>query len=683
MCPPSDVRPLGGARLRPRTARTLARLLGGVMLPWTLAGGMAQAAVVIDSPATLAELSLEELATLEITSVSRTPSSLSDAPAAIFVITGEDIRRAGATSLPEALRLAPNLQVAQKNAHDWAISARGFNTELSNKLLVMIDGRTVYTPLFSGVFWDRQDYLLEDIERIEVVSGPGGTLWGANAVNGVINIVTKSARDTHGSYLEAGGGTQLDGFGGVRYGRELAPGVHLRAYGKYFERDDQELANGTPANDAWRMGQGGFRIDAALSAQDDVTIQGDYLDGDERLVADGSAEVSGYNLLARWSHVFANGSDMRLQTYYDRTYLLNPIPEQSLPPLVLAPAGILKDELDTIDVDFQHHFALGARHDIVWGLGYRYTHNVVSNAPALAFEPAVLDRDLFSAFVQDQIELLEQLSLVIGSKFEHNEYTGSEVQPSVRLAWSPSTQHTFWGAVSRAVRTPSRFDQHLRLPTPLLVPFIENLLVGSRDFVAEKVIAYELGYRVHVGTRLSAALSGFYNDYANLRSTSLSPGVGFPLFFANNLKGETYGFEFNAKLQLLDWWRVRAGYTLLEQRIRVRPGRFDFNNALNETADPEQQFSLGSSLGLGRDLELDANLRWVDRLPTNRSGVVAMAPDYAELDLRLGWRPHRNLELALVGQNLLHRDHVEYFVSGAVPPVEIQRAVLGKVALRF
>ena len=630
------------------------------------------------SPQDLGQLSLEDLMSIEVTSVSRRAESLGQAASSVFVITGEDIRRSGATSLPEALRLAPNLQVAQKNANEWAISARGFNTELANKLLVMIDGRTIYTPLYAGVQWQRQDYLLEDIERIEVISGPGGTLWGANAVNGVINIITKSARDTKGGYAEAGGGSELQGFTGMRYGAELAPNVAIRAYGKYFERDGQNLAGGGEAADAWGMGQGGFRLDAEATAADTVTVQGDYYDGNESV--DG---ISGYNVLGRWAHTISEESQANLQIYYDRTYLGALVPAAVLPPFVVAPAGMLKDELDTVDIDFQHDFKLGERQRIVWGLGYRYTHNVVTNAPALAFEPEVLDRDVFSAFVQDEVTILDNLSLTIGTKLEHNDYTDVEVQPSARLAWSFTDRQMLWAAVSRAVRTPSRFDRHLRLPTPLLAPFIENLLVGSRDFDSEVVVACEVGYRAQLGPRTTLAITGFYNDYDELRSTKFTPFTIFPLVFANHLIGETYGFEFNATYQALEWWQLRGGYTLLEEDIRVKHGRFDFNNALNETADPEQQFSVRSSMNLPRGLELDAGLRWVDRLPTNDSGAVMFAPDYVELDVRLAWRPIKRLELSLVGQNLLHQDHAEYFPSSGNQRVEIERAVLGKASLQF
>ena len=327
----------------------------------------------VSPPAALKKLSLEELMDLDVTSVAKQPEPYGQAPAAIQVITSEDIQQSGASSIPEALRLADNLDVAQKNSHDWAISARGFDTALGNKLLVLIDGRAVYTPLFAGVFWDQQDYLLEDIDRIEVISGPGGTLWGANAVNGVINITTKDAKDTQGLYVEGGGGSELQDFGGVRYGGTLASNVFFRVYGKYFDRNNEVLPDGSDASDSWRMGQGGFRMDDEANVENHLTLQGDFYSGDEDEETGGNARVNGNNVLGRWSHTISDDSDMSLQLYYDRTHLGDPVPANHT---TGEPAGILTDDLDTYDLDFQHRFLLGDRNHIVWGLGYRFTHEV-------------------------------------------------------------------------------------------------------------------------------------------------------------------------------------------------------------------------------------------------------------------------------------------------------------------
>ncbi|MDB6019021.1 MAG: TonB-dependent receptor [Pedosphaera sp.] len=629
-----------------------------------------------EGPAAYKKMSLAELMSLDVTSVSRQAEPYGQAPAAIQVITQDEIRRSGASSIPEALRLADNLNVAQKNSHDWAISARGFNTDLANKLLVLIDGRTVYTPLFSGVFWNVQDYLLEDLDRIEVISGPGGTLWGANAVNGVINIISKNAKDTQGLYVEGGGGTVLQDFTGVRYGGTLASNVYFRVYGKYFDRGNEVFTNGMDANDSWRMGQGGFRIDAETSPQNNLTLQGDLYGSDVNVPSGGQGRASGGNLLGRWSHVISDESDMSLQLYYDRTHLYDPISNQ------FGTANYLTDDLDTYDVDFQHHFVLGERNRVIWGAGYRFTHDVVGEAANLAFLPPVLNHNLFSGFVQDEIRLLEHVSLTLGTKLEHNDYTGFEVEPNARLQWNLTTNQMLWGAVSRAVRTPSRVDRDIREPNgPIAV------LAGMPSFVSETVIAYELGYRAQLSQKVSGSISAFYNDYDNIRSTSITPGGLFgvlPLFFANNLQGETYGFELSADYQVLDGWRLHGGYDLLKEHIHVKSGQTDLNNGLNETADPQQQFSLRSSFDLPAHLELDTGLRWVDQLSLNNNGSPSIVPSYFELDARLAWHPTPRLEIAIVGQNLLHDHHQEYGTPNALPvQEEIQRSVYAKVSWRW
>lgn len=647
-----------------------------------LAVGMAAGSDL--TPSALKQMSVEDLMDIEVVSVSKRPEKFSEVASPLQVITGEDIRRSGASSIPEALRLADNLQVAQKGSHGWAISARGFNTDSANKLLVMMDGRSVYTPLFSGVFWDVQDYLLEDIDRIEVISGPGGTLWGANAVNGVISIISKSAKDTQGTYAEAGGGTELRNFVGGRFGGVLASNVYFRVYGKYFERDDAVFPNGNDAMDSWRMGRGGFRMDALPDEANTFTLQGDFYGGTEDLATGGDSDVAGGNLLGRWQHVFSDDSDMSLQAYYDRTHLNNDVPANAF-----AAAGNLVDDLDTFDLDFQHRFGLGEYNQIIWGLGYRFTHDEVENAPALAFFPTSLDQHLFSGFVQDEIMLIRnRLKFTLGTKLEHNDYTGFEYEPGVRLAWTPTVKQTVWAAVSRAIRAPSRVDRDIRLPTPAISPVVDNLLVGGANFESEKVIAYELGHRMQVGEKVSSSISLFFNDYDDIRSTSLSPpdpifGLPFPLYYANNLKGHTYGAELSIHYQLLSWWRLQGGYTYLEEDIRVKPGQVDFNNAYNETADPQHQFSLRSTMDVAKDVEFDARLRWVDSFIFNNNGTPDRVPSYFELDVRLAWHVTKNLELSVVGQNLLHDQHLEYVIASPNPREEIQRSVYGKVTYRW
>lgn len=630
------------------------------------------------SASDLKRLSLEELMNVEVTLVSRRPERLLQAPAAIQVITADEIRRSGAFNLASALRLASNLNIARKNAHEWIISARGFSSDVGNKLLVMIDGRTVYTPLFSGVFWDRQDYVLADIDHIEVVSGPGGALWGANAVNGVINIVTKRAADTQGLYVEAGGGEDPQGFGALRFGGEMAGGAAYRVYAKYSDTDSQTFANGLDAGDDWHLGQTGFRIDND-SGGNTYTLQGDYYQAREGLNTGGDSTVWGANLLGRWSRRISDSSDLQLQVYYDRTHLV--LPTQ---PALFAPAGTFRDDLDTWDVDFQHNLRLNDRHILSWGLGVRLTRDEVENSPGLAFFPAKLNQSLYNGFIQDEIRLRPDLMLTLGTRLEHTDYTGLEVEPNLRMQWDLSPQQSLWGAVSRAVRAPSRIDRDISQPAP---GYMIVLLQGGRQFDSETLRAYELGYRAQLGPQLSLSLSLFYNDYDRLRSTSISPSdpvfhLPFPFYFENNLEGQTHGFELTARYQVLPRWRLQAGYNLLRENIRIKPGKTDFNNALNETADPEHQFALRSSVDLPRGVELDADLRHVGERIINNAGVAASVPAFWSMDVRLGWRPNDRLQFALMGRNLLDARHPEYSTP-APTRVEIERSVYARVTWNF
>lgn len=617
------------------------------------------------NPEAFKKMSMQELMNQEVTSVSKEPEPLGQAPAAIQIITNDEIRRSGASSLPEALRLADNLEVAQANAHDWNISARGFNSGSSNKLLVLIDGRAVYTPLDAGVFWDVQNVMLEDLDRIEVISGPGGTLWGANAVNGVINVISKSAQDTQGWYMETGGGTELRDFGAVRYGGTLAPNVYFRVYGTYFDRNNEMMANGAPGTDQWSQGKGGFRLDTAGPSDDKFTVQGDYYNGaTSNSPTPGTDVQSGGDILSRWSHTFSSDSDMSLQLYYDRTNL-------SLPA-----SGTFSDSLDTYDLNFQHHFAVGDRNQITWGAGYRFTHDQNDNSPGLAFYPAPLNQNLWSMFVQDEIKLQDDVFLTLGTKVEHNDYTGFEVQPSGRLQWNFTPKQMVWTAVSRAVRTPSRIDHDFAVPANA------TLLAGTSTFTSETLIAYELGYRAQLGDKVSGSVSTYYNDYSKLRSLTPTPPFGFPIAIQNNLEGETYGLEVSADYQMLDWWRLHAGYDFLKEHIHVKPGEVDFSHGLSETADPQNQFSFRSSMDLPENIEFDTGLRYVDQLPINSGPMAGIVPSYFELDARLAWHPTKNMEISVVGQNLLHDQHAEYGFPGPTQG-QIERSVYGKIAWSF
>ncbi len=494
---------------------------------------------------------------------------------------------------------------------------------------------------------------------------------------GVINIITRKAGDSQGLYAEGGGGSQLQGFAGVRYGGTLAPDVGFRVYGKYSDNDDEVLASGRRAGDGWHQEQGGFRIDSTASERDELSLHGDFYAAHEGLDSGGAAQASGGNLVGYWSRVFSEQSDLSLQTYIDRTHLVDPIAALTLNDIPLAPAGPLRDDLTTYDVDFQHRFALGERHRLVWGAGYRYTHDVFRNAPSLGLVPNVLDQNRFSAFFQDEILLAAPLSLIVGTKIEHNDYTGFEFEPNVRLRWTIAANHSVWSAISRAARTPSRLDRDLLEPAPPQI----TILKGNSDYGSEYVTAYELGYKGQIASTMSLAVTTYYNEYRDVRSASFTPVTVVPLFFANNVEGHTSGVELTADWQILDFWSAHAGYDFLQEHLHVRPGQFDLNDALNETADPRHQASLRSSLNLPSNVEVDAALRWIDTLRTNSGPMPGDVPAYFELDTRIGWKVSPRLELALVGQNLLHGRHPEY---GFPSPgrVEIERSVYGKIVWR-
>jgi iron complex outermembrane receptor protein len=608
----------------------------------------------LDEIAALKKLSLEELFETEITTVSRRAESLAQAPSAVQVISGEDIRRSGATSLPEALRLAPNLQVAQVDSRQWAISGRGFNAVTANKLLVLIDGRTVYTPLFAGVFWDVQNVLLEDVDRIEVITGPGATMWGANAVNGVINVISKSARDTQGALVSGGGGNLLNAFGNVRYGDKIGEDLYFRIYGLGFERDNTFFPNGDEARNDWRLGQSGFRTDWLPEHGEIITFQGDFYSGDMGQSSGSDTTVDGQNLLARWTHPLAEDSDIRLQLYWDRTWRRIP--------------NVFSEELNTYDIDAQYRRPLGDRNRFMAGLGYRLMDDNVGNTPTLAFLPGKRTLQLFSGFLQDEIELVEDtLFLTLGSRFEHNDYSGFELQPSARISWNFATNQTLWAAVSRAVRSPSRIDTEFFVPGE--PPYFQ---VGGGDrFDSETLYAYELGFRTQLTRRTGASISTFYHDYDKIRSVEPSD-TGGPNVILNELDAETYGVELAVFFQATDWWRLRGGYTFLEKNVLLNDSR-DINRGSGEGNDPHHQFLLQSILDLPANFQFDTVLRYVDNL--NQLGPTV--PSYLELDLRLAWRPTKSWELAIIGQNLLDDQHPEF--GNPASRQEIPRSVLGKI----
>jgi iron complex outermembrane receptor protein len=623
-----------------------------------------------------------------VTIVTRSPEPLEKTPAAVSVLTADDIRRSGATSIPEALRLVPGMDVARVDSHTWAISSRGFNDVFANKLLVMIDGRTIYSPLFSGVFWDVQDTVLEDIDHIEVVRGPGAALWGANAVNGVINVVTKSAKDTQGLLATGGGGTEELGFGAVRYGMALDDGIFMRVYSKYYDRGSSAFANGSDAFDSSSMLRGGFRMDIDKTNNNLFTFQGDIYAGQENEVyfvptpfpptfvthTPSIDNVAGGNILGRWTHDFSKDSQFIVQSYYDRTVRNNPV---------------LSETRDTSDVDFQHAFKLGERNDITWGTGFRTTHRNLKNSLNVTLLPPLETHNLFSAFVQDEITVVpERLKTIIGSKFEHNDFTGFEVQPSIRAVFTPShTNHTIWAAISRAVRTPSEAENDIRLnqavpgvPPPAVTSY------GNPNMLSEALIAYEIGYRVQPTPRLSLDLTAFYNDYTRLRSLDPLPPISpflpppvHPSIVGNALTGESYGAELAATWEAIpDTWRLKSGYSYLQVNIHRGTSPDQRTELMYEGTSPQNQFFILSALDLPLNLEFDTTLRYVDQLQA--FGV----PSYVDLDARLAWHPRTDLEFAVVGQNLLH-DHRPEFAPTFIgtQATQVERGVYGKVTFRY
>ena len=630
----------------------------------------------------LKQLSLEELANVEVITVSKEPTALQQTPAAAYVLTQEDIRRSGATSVPDVLRLVPGVEVAQITSGFWSVGVRGFGSRLSKSVLVLIDGRSVYTPLFGGVYWELQNTPLEDIERIEVIRGPGGTIWGTNAVNGVINIITRNARDTAGTLLAVGGGNVDQGTATARYGGNKGD-FYYRAYGMGFTRGPEFHRDNRPFDD-WRMVQGGFRTDWTPSTRDALTIQGDLYSGEvgTRLAittydppvatnVEGNSEVSGGNLLGHWRRTMDSGSDVQLLGYYDRTNRrdLN-----------------FQETRNTFDVDFIHSFSWRRRHSLTWGLGARFSaSDTTVVVPTVEFVPNDVTDKLYSAFLQDAVTLIDnRLTLTIGSKFLHNNYSGFEIQPNARLLWTPRPGQTFWAAVSRAVRTPSRVEEHLLFTAafiPALPAFIR--LTGDGGFTPEQLLGYELGYRALFGNNVFVDVSAFYNDYDDLLSVEAntpfveaSPPpshIVLPLLLRNLVEGKTSGVEIAPNWTVLSRWRLKGTYSFLHMDLKRKPASIDGSTVRDaEGSSPQHQVTLQSWLQLPRNVEFDLIYRYVSALPAQN------VASYSTADIRLGWSPVEHLEFSFSGQNLLQPHHAE-FGGGAV---EIKRSAYGKLTWR-
>ncbi|MEW8024963.1 MAG: TonB-dependent receptor [Candidatus Thiodiazotropha sp.] len=637
------------------------------------------------------DLSLEDLLSVEVTSASKKKQRLNEVASAVYVITNADIRRSGVTSIPEALRLAPGINVARLDANKWAITSRGFNNQFANKLLVLIDGRSVYTPVFSGVYWDVQDTMLEDIDRIEVIRGPGASLWGANAVNGVINIITKPASETQGGMLVAGAGNEEKALVGLRFGSELNASTHGRYYLK-FKSSDSFYAPilDEQAGDDWDKIQAGFRFDGQAADTDRWTFQGDVYESDVNQRVDqwkdpsdpanivfaptflspssnDEVDVTGWNLLSRWDHIYSNRSSSSLQIYYDHTN---------------RKGVILGQEIDTLDIDFNHRIQFNESHDFLWGLGYRWIDADFSNT----FNVMLLDEnravDIISAFLQDEITLLPgRLLFTLGSKFEHNDFTGFEIQPSARLAWLLSENSTLWGSVSRAVRTPSYAEDDSRVVINIIGPavFYTN---GRDDVVSEELLAYEIGYRIKPKDNISFELAVFYNEYENLQSIANSPSPT-NLVFGNQLEANAYGLEWVIDWRPLEWWQLSANYSYL--RIDGKPDEsLLFNqNEVIEDASPNHQFTLRSSMDLRHRISLDFWLYYVDALETSSILTQLGVPEYTSFNAHLAWQANENLEVSVVGQNLLDDRHREYIGAQNLTQTEVERTIYAKVLWEF
>lgn len=622
------------------------------------------AAILLVSPAgaavssvDLADLSIEQLMKEQVTSVSKREQSLMDAAAAISVLTNDDIRRSGATSVAETLRLVPGMDVGQINASQWSISSRGFSSQYSNKLLVMVDGRAVYTPTLAGVYWDMQQSMLQDVDRIEVIRGPGGTLWGANAVNGVINIESKSARDTQGGMFYASAGDVHLTSEGLRYGGKIGDDTYYRVFGSYQLTDSYDRPGGGSAMDRWYSESGGFRIDHYEGEDTHFTWQGDATGVDFN---DHAADGYNVNTLGRWTREFTERSSVEVQAYYDRTYRNE---------LTRARATV-----DTFDIGAQQTFGIGERNDVIWGLGYRFIGNETEQTtPLIQVRDGHLDLQVFSAFIQDEFKLIpDKLTLTAGTKLEHNDFTGFEVQPSVRAVFKPTENQTLWAAISRAVRTPDILESSdmfaVQLGQPIPGPggpYVPRI-VGTDDPASEVLWAYEVGYRIQPEKRVNVDVALFYNDYDRIidfatTPDNLVPGVpdGTAEFPLTNLRsGQTYGGEASITVEPVEHWRLSASYALLLADIdgAVPTGGPDM-------AETQQQAILRSNFDYGR-ASIDAQLRAVDQ----EEGV----PGYVTADMRLSYRPTDTLELSLVGQNLLdagHREATQFFgtTNGTVP----------------
>lgn len=649
-----------------------------------------------DSDNPVKKLTLEQLGNIEVTTASKEPEEVRKTPAAIYVITHDDIERSGATTIPEALRLAPGVEVARIDGNKWAVGIRGFGSRLSRSVLVLIDGRNVYTTLLSGTYWEVQNMVMDDIDRIEVIRGPGGTIWGPNAINGVINVITRNSKDTHGTLASAGGGNVEQGFANLRYGAGNGRTMNYRVYTTAFNRGAEFHGDGRNF-DGWRAGQTGFRMDWDKNEHDTFTLQGDLYDeaaGESvqatsytqpfSVIADGDARLSGGNIMGRWEKKSDGGKDFQLQAYYDRTNRHEPN---------------FGDIRDTFDVDFLERIPLPARQRVSVGAGARFSRgDELAVVTGLTFDPAQRTDQLLTAFLQDEIELVpHRLSLIAGTKFLHTNYSGLELEPSFRMLWTPTDKQTVWAAFTRAVRTPADVERDFFLSGfigtgPGGLPFFARFNANP-NFKSETLKGYEAGYRRLVSKNLYIDLAGFFNQYNNLFSEEIT-GAPFlentppplddnisapthillPALFGNSLVGTTSGVEVAPEWRPTSFWRLRGSYSFLEMHIKKAPNSADIGTGPGiQGASPQHQVFLQSGFDLSKSLTLDLLYRYVSRLPAQN--VEA----YSTGDATFGWRVKEHVHLSVVGQNLLQPHHTE-FLGDPRGLVGIKRSAYGKIA---
>lgn len=644
------------------------------------------------------DLELERLMEIEITSVSRKSERQRDVAAAVFVITGEDIRRLGFTSIPEALRMVPGVQVARMDSKTWSISARGFGHQYGAKLLVLIDGRSVYTPVFSGVYWDVQDVLLEDVDRIEVIRGPGATVWGSNAVNGVINIITKQAKHTQGVYASARYGNVEVGAGEARYGGQIGQNTYYRLYAKHSGQSAFDTQAGTDNHDAWNRSQSGFRIEWERDALASLTVQGDGYYGTSdadylypsttspfTTVASHSDTVAGGNIIVKWEDKISDDSHISLQAYVDQARRNE---------------DLLDQVVSTYDLEFRHIYHVNDRNEFVWGVGYRHIEDdLEGRAGFVDFVPETADYNLWNGFIQHEYQVVpEKVSLIAGTKIEHNDYTGIEFQPTVKAKWTPSDKQTVWWSVSRAVRIPSRVSDALTVkPTgfgPNTVfagsPGGYSEFTGNPSLNGEKLVAYEMGYRVSPTEATSIDIAAYYNVYDEL--LTLEPGTPFmrganliyPLTFQNKASGTAYGVEVAASAQILENWTVSGTYTYGKIDIDLDPDSNDTQQVNRAGNSPQHQFTLRSVTNLTDTVEMDNAVYFVDDLDVKGFSTTTMSvPQYLRFDTRIGWEVADGIMVDVTGQNLFDDRHTEFAAPFYGRVTEVGRSVFGRVTVRY